>query len=161
MVAVGVAHVLVDTDSDLNELVSDAVELRGGTSGALESVLDLSGAVGASRGDAAGLQHGVDVDLVLKHDGLREVAALVGDGGRGSARTVLVELVRPEALLVIFLQIWPHTLERGDQIRDLRGVELGTAVGRPRAVVVLRPEAMNHPIREILRVAVAVRRSAH
>jgi hypothetical protein len=100
-------------------------------------------------------------DLLLELDGLGEVLVLIVDEGAGCAGAMLVELVSPEALLVVALKVGPDRLQGRDQIGDVTSVELGTAVAGPCTVVVLRPKSMNDPIVKTLRSAVATRGGAY
>ena len=161
LITVGVAQVLVNANAELYELLANAVELRGSASDGLNSLEDLGGRVGASRGDATLVQHVGERDLGLQLDGGREVIMLILDVGRCRAGAVLVEFVSPKSFFVIALKVGPDGLQLRDQISNVLGVELRTAVAGPSTVVVLGPETVNHPIVEALRTAVAARGSAH
>lgn len=160
LIAVGVVQVLVNADAELDELGSDAVELRGSSSGSLDGLVDLGGGVRTSGVDTTLTEHGEEVDLRLELEGGGEVVMLVVDVGGGSARAVLVVLMSPESLLVIALEIRPDLLQSGDEVVHLRSVELGAAVAGPGTVVVLGPKAVDDPIVEIVGTRVATRSSA-
>lgn len=151
LIAVGVGQVLVNANAELNKLVSNAVKLRLGTSDGLDSLEDLGGGVGSSGDNTSLVEEGEQVDLTLELDGVVEVVMLVVDVGAGGAGTVLVELVSPEALLVIALQVGPDSLQSRDQISHVLGVEACTAVAGPSTVVVLGPETMDDPVVELVR----------
>ena len=137
------------------------MKLRSGTSGSLDSLVNLSGGVSSSRADTSLLKHGEKVDARLETDRGGEVVMLRVDLGGGRAGAVLVVFVLPETLLVVALKIGPDLLQRGDQITDLRNVELSTTVSGPGTVVVLGPETMDDPIVEVLGSRVAARSGAN
>lgn len=161
MVAVGVRQVLVNANSELNKLVSDAVKLGLGTGDGLNGLEDLRGGVSSSRGNATLVEEGEEVDLALKLDRVVEVIVLVVDVGAGGAGAVLVELMSPEAFFVVALQIRPHGLQTRDQISDILCVELRTAVAGPSAIVVLGPESVDDPVVKTVRSRVASGSSTH
>lgn len=149
LITVGVSEVLVNANTELNELLADAVELRGGVGDRLNSLENLSGRVGASGGDATVLEDGHKINLLLETNGAREVVVLVMNIGRVGARTVLGIFVGPEALFVIAFQIRPHTLQLGHKISDLGTVVASSAVAGPRSVVALGPQSVDDPVGEV------------
>lgn len=161
LVTAVVVQVLVDANAELDELGTDAVKLRSSASNALDSLGDLGASVGASGGDTSVVQNVEKIDLALQFDGSGKIIVFIVNVSRCGARTVLVELVSPEALFVIALKIGPDRLQSRNQIRHVLRIELGTAEAGPSTIVVLRPKAMNHPILEILCTSVATTRGAH
>ena len=151
LVAVGVGQVLVDANAELNKLVSNAVKLRLGTGDGLDGLEDLGGGVRSTGDNTSLVEEGEQINLTLELDGVVEVVVFVVDVGASSARAVLVELVRPETLLVIALQVGPDSLQSRDKISHVLSVEASTAVAGPSTVIVLGPETMDDPVVELVR----------
>lgn len=146
MVAVGVAQSLVDADADLNNLLSDAVELGRDSNGGLDGVVELGDVVVATGNNTVVGEHGGEVDLSLELESNGEVVVLAVDVLRGSAGTVLVVFVLPEIGGVVGrLEIRPDLTEGGGQISDLRSIELSSTVAGVSAIVVVGPQTVNSP----------------
>lgn len=119
LAAVDVTQSLVDADADLDDLLTDAVELGSDTEGDLDGLVELSGIVSATRDDSVGGEDLGDVDLSSELDADAEVVVFAVDVLRGSAGTVLVVLVLPERGGVVrHLEIGPDLVQGRLQIRD-------------------------------------------